>query len=148
MIKAQLSSFESGVKFGDSCRVEMAYAYAIDTLSFSRIFKSTGEGAVIEFYPNGRARMAFCSVPGTLDRIEQWWFEDGALLSQRVVRANGSKGFVRYWFPTGRLRFSAELVDDKKSGRVQEWNDQGVLIRDEQYRSGKLKRARLKGYKL
>lgn len=144
----QPNSFESGVAMDDSCHVERAYAISVDTASFSRIFKSTGEGAMIEFYPNGNARMAFTSIPGTSDRIELWWFDNGTLMSERVIRANHSKGYVKYWFESGQIKFWAELERSNANGRVLEWDENGTLIRDEVHREGKLRRARIKGYSL
>ncbi len=147
--RSQPLPFESGVSADDTCHVTRAYVLCTTdtTQVFAKIFRGCTDGAAIDFYPNGKAESAFISVQSGQDKISLEWFEDGLLKIERVDRGAGNKGYYKEWHPSGRLKFSAELCNGKPDGPVLEWDQQGTLIRDERYRAGTLKRARIEGPK-
>jgi hypothetical protein len=146
---AQSLPFRSGVSADDTCHVTRAYVLCTTdtTRVFTRIFRGCSDGTAIDYYPNGKAESAFTSVPGGQDKISLEWFEDGMLKSERVDRGEGNKGYYKEWHPSGALKFQAELREGHLDGHALEWDQQCTLIRDEYYRAGKLKRARVKGPK-
>ena len=147
---SQNDRFESGVQVNDLGQVSRAYVLCKEdtTLVFARIFRGCTDGVVIDYYGNGRAESAFASVPGGQDKISLEWFNDGRLKSQRVDRGDGLKGYYKEWHSSGLLKISADLRNGKPDGQVLEWDEYGRLVRDERYRLGVLKRARIKGSKL
>ncbi len=146
---SQSLPFESGVCADDTCHVTRAYVLCTSdtTQVFAKIFRGCSDGAAIDYYPNGKAESAFISVPGGQDKISLEWFENGILRLERVDRGEGNKGYYKEWHPTGLMKLSAVLQDGKPCGRMLEWDQHGTLIRDERYRAGTLKRARIKGPK-
>lgn len=147
--RCQSLPFESGVNIDDSCHVTRAYVLCTTdtTQVFARIFRGCTDGAAIDYYPNGKAESAFISVPGGQDKISLEWFENGLLKSERVDRDDGHVGYYNEWHPSGLLKLTAPLRNGKPDGPVLEWDEHGTMIRDEHYRAGTLKRARIKGPK-
>ena len=84
----------------------------------------------------------------SMDRIRIEWYSNGLRESERVDRGEDDRGYAKYWYDDGQLRFWAELLNGKLHGQVCEWSADDALIRDEVYRNGKLKKARTRGLKL
>ena len=118
------------------------------TVELARIFGSEPEGAEVYFHANGNARLAFISTMDSRDRIRIEWYSNGLRESERVDRGEGNRGYAKYWYDDGQLRFWAELLNGKPHGQVREWSPDNALIRDEVYRNGKLRKARIRGPKL
>lgn len=114
------------------------------TKKFETIFGGLVDGVSISLYPDGKVRSVEFVLPDEL-HIRRSWDESGRLRREQLDRPDGKQGYIKIWYESGQLQFTAQLKDEKIHGTAMEWTEEGKLIRDETYRDSELIRTRIKG---
>src|SRR5260221_10022849 len=93
-------------------------------------------GLRTSYYPNGEKKVEetwkFNLVTGPVKN----YYDDGKLLSECEFRASRMHGpYVSYW-PNGKIKEQGEYVANKKHKEWKEFNEEGALIKIQNFRAG------------
>ena len=122
------------------------------------------EGVVTFYYEDGKIQASIPFYAGKIEGMQKTWHEDGSLLGEENYRShlkNGKSEFwrqdgsrdmvlnyrddvmdgVQTWFhPTGEKAREIVLSQGIPNGSWMEWDEKGILVVDDAYDMGELKR--------
>lgn len=84
----------------------------MDTASVSHYIDGLEDGEWRKFYPNGKMK-------------EQRFYKNGKKV-----------GIMKAWWENGKLQMLFNFENDEYEGVCSEWNDQGVMVREQHYHLG------------
>lgn len=121
--------------------------------------KSSYTGETVEYYKNGKKRIAFNYKDGKEDGLniswhkngkkkyesflkngdgkKTYWYESGEKKAEIDIRNWKMNGKHIVWFKNGKKQYEEDYKDDLIHGIRKNWNKEGELILDIKYRKGK-----------
>ena len=93
-------------------------------------------GVLREWHRNGVLVKEVPMKDGVRHGICKQWNDKGELLG--TFEINMGTGISKQWFPNGQSEFEATIVDEKFTGRMRRWDEDGNLVQETFFQGNKM----------
>ncbi|NND94036.1 MAG: hypothetical protein HKN45_04175 [Flavobacteriales bacterium] len=87
----------------------------------------------VEVYDSGQPKIKGAMVDGERDGLWVSFYENGVRWSEENYMKGVREGRVINFYPNGIIRYRGQYIDDKKAGLWQFYDEEGKLIREENF---------------
>lgn len=93
-------------------------------------------GVLREWHRNGVLAKEVPMKDGLRHGICKQWNDKGELLG--TFEMNMGTGLSKQWFPNGQIEFEAFIIDEKFTGRMRRWDEDGTLFQETFFKANKM----------
>jgi antitoxin component YwqK of YwqJK toxin-antitoxin module len=93
-------------------------------------------GTTLDFAPTGAVVRSTPYADGRVNGLDESWYDDGTLKSQRWYANGYREGVHKSWWESGRVKFVYEFEHDLHNGLALDWFRDGTLFKAFNYKNG------------
>jgi hypothetical protein len=93
-------------------------------------------GVIREWHRNGILAKEVPMKGGVRHGTCKQWNDKGELLG--TFEMSRGTGISKQWFPNGQIEFEASIVDEKFTGRMRRWDEDGTLVQETFFQGNKM----------